>query len=134
MNNQIGSSNQASRAMINQVSEHQVPELAMDQTKRSVGSFMQTLSPVQYQHLMNVLNIHLKAAKMDIKVDTNSSNMSGTCFSISNISSQNSFRHCVVDSGATNHICSNRLAFYALKYVENALPYHEKDSCAIYWC
>lgn len=90
---------------------------------------MQTLNLAQYQHLMDMLNTHLKAAKIDTGVDDNSGSVSGTCFSISNIPSLNSLKHWVVDSGATSHICSNKSTFHALKQVESAyviLPNHEK--------
>lgn len=76
LNNQTRSSNQVNCVVVYQVSEHQVPELAMDQTQGDVGSFMQTLNRVQYQHLISMLSTHLKATKMDTKMDANPANMS----------------------------------------------------------
>lgn len=89
--------------------------------------FYQRLNPAQYQHLMNMMNTHLKAIKLDSKIGASSNKVSSTYFSISINPSFNSSRHQVVDLGATSHICYDQSIFHTLGPVENpnvTLPNH----------
>lgn len=109
INIQNNSGNQANCEIVNQIFE---PVDVINQAPTSdgdIGRFVQTLNPVQYQQLMNVLNTHLRAAKLNSEISVNfganSGKASGTCFSISIHPTFNSPRHWVVDSGAMIHIC-----------------------------
>jgi len=90
---------------------------------------MQSLTLVQYQDLLTMLNSYLNIARVVTKPDASHNQASGTCFSISVSPALNSPRYWIVDSGATSHICFSLPYFDQLRSVSNVfvtLPNHSR--------
>jgi len=96
---------------------------------QEIQGFMQSLSPGQYQHLLNMLNSHLIMAKT-IKSDNSIGQVSVISHSISSNALFNP-KYWILDSRATSHICVNKSSFVELRPIQNAsfiFPNHTQIS------
>lgn len=86
----------------------------------STGSdaFVQSLNPVQCQHLMNMLQSQLLVSTTNSENEASTSHMAGIC------PTKHSFlpsRNCwILDSGASTHVCFSRFSFATLQPISGA--------------
>ncbi|PON62251.1 hypothetical protein PanWU01x14_139510 [Parasponia andersonii] len=85
---------------------------------------------------MSKLSHHLAATVKTSSDDAPSTSYTtSTCFSISLSAIFSSTQYCIVDSGATRHICSNANVFVSLKPISNAtvtLPNYIRISVTLF--
>ncbi|KAK6128183.1 hypothetical protein DH2020_038072 [Rehmannia glutinosa] len=74
------------------------------------------LTPIQYQHLLQMLSSHMSAFSPGSSSSSPESNatLAGTCYNLSLISSAPLSSEWVVDSGASRHICCTASDFSSL--------------------
>ena len=76
-----------------------------------MGDFVQSLSSVQYQQLLGMLNNHLGAAKDRAESDASPNQASGIRLSLSLNPFIGQSQYWIIDSGATSHVCFYRSCF-----------------------
>lgn len=100
--------------IVNQVS-NKTSSNKVDSTKP-----FKSISSEQYHQLMTMLSNHLVSTKNNDQPDNSStSHMAGTCYSLPPKPNINSLKYWIVDSGASQHVCSNIHVFSSLKPISN---------------
>ena len=104
--------NQSSHNLVSQVVEGTTSTPGM-------GDFVQSLSSVQYQQLLGMLNNHLGAAKDRAESDASQNQASGICLSLSLNPLIGQSQYWIIDSWATSHVCFNRSYFHEMRPIKD---------------
>lgn len=102
-----------------------MPINSQNDDKLGFGNFLQNLNSNEYQQLMSMLSTHLASSLSIIGMDQQDNNttsyVAGICSSVTVDPTFSSKDIWIVDSGATNHVCSIAAAFMSMRIIDNSI-------------